>query len=318
MTAFRNPIGVTAAGLLLAILPARGQTAGPQTPPPAPPADARSSPLPGATPVPEKHSGLNFWSLEREFRLGQQMDRQLLANAVLLDDPVVTRYLVEVAQRVAGNSAVRLPVQLRVVASEEPNSFSLPGGFLYITAGMVQETQSEAELAAVLAHEVAHVACRHATKQMSERELLNWVAMAMMFVSGPVGLAVNEAAFFSMPLAQQKLSRRDETEADALGLRYMEATGYDPTAAVSLFERMASRERRRGPRVQRIFLSHPLTTDRLKAINREMNKLPGREDYVLSTSQYEEMAARLNRLGFVPDTRGPLLLRKTKDSDAEP
>ncbi|HUK52421.1 MAG TPA: M48 family metalloprotease [Candidatus Binatia bacterium] len=266
----------------------------------------------------DKPSGLNLWSPEREFALGQQLDRQLLASTQLVDDPAVSAYVSQVARRVAGTSSARVPVQVRVIASNEPNSFSLPGGFVYISAGMVQETESEAELAAVLAHEVAHVSCRHATREMTERQILTWFSMVLMFVGGPAGLALNEAAFFGVPLAEQKISRKDEVEADAVGLRYLLAGGYDPTAAVSLFERMASHERLRGPRIQRIFLSHPLTRDRLAAINREMNKLPEREDYVVSTSQYEGIMARLKRLGFVPDSKGPTLLRRTREADVEP
>jgi predicted Zn-dependent protease len=340
MNAFRCGVALAAAGLSLAALPAAGQTAVPAAPPadggvraplqpgeisaegargnPAAEAASSTAVLQPAALQEKKHAGPNFWSLERELALGQKIDRELLANAQLMDDPAVAGYVNEVLRRVAENSSIQLPVQLRVLATREPNSFSLPGGFLYISAGMVQETQSEAELATVLAHEVAHVSCRHATKQMSEREILSWASMALLFVGGPAGLAVNEAAFFGMPLAQQKLSRRDEMEADALGLRYLVSGGYDPTAAVALFERLASREHLRGERVQRIFLNHPLTKDRLAAITREMNKLPEREDYVVSTSQYEEMRVRLNRLGFAPDSRGPLLLRKTKDSDVEP
>ena len=284
---------------------------------PGEPASAAALPA-AATTNREKHSGPNFWSPERELALGQQLDKALLANAELLDDPVVSRYLAEVARRVAGNSEIRLPIQLRVLATSEPTSFSLPGGFVYITAGMVQETESEAELAAVLAHEVAHESARHATRQITQREILGWATIALLFVGGPVGLGLDEAAMFGMPLTEQKLSRRDETQADALGLRYLVASGYDPTAAVSLLERLASHDHPRAARLQRIFGSQPLLRDRLQAVTREMQKLPEREDYVVSTSKYEEMVGRLRRLGFAPDSRGPVLLRKTKDSDVDP
>jgi predicted Zn-dependent protease len=342
MVADRCGFALAALGLCAVILPAQGRTppaaaarqVGSVKPPLQPaeiagkaaegsegaPGDSAAPAQPAvfADPKLEKHSGLNFWSLEREFELGRKLDTTLRANAELVDDPAVAAYLGEVTRRIAGNTAIRLPIQLRVLATSEPDSFSLPGGFLYISAGMVQETESEAELAAVLAHEVAHVSCRHATRQMTEREIFSWASMALMLVGGPVGFGLNEAAFFGFPLTQQKLSRNDETEADALSLHYLVAGGYDPTAAISLFERLASREHRRGARLQRIFLNHPLTRDRLEAINREMRKLPEREDYVVSTSQYEEMQWRLSHLGFKPDTRGPVLLRKTKDSDVQP
>ncbi len=293
------------------VLPAHGQSTEADAP--------AAQPLPAAVVSPaEKRSGLNLWSPERELALGQKLDQELRANTELIDDPAVTAYVAEVARRVAANSGIRLPVELRVIATAEPDSFSLPGGFLYITAGMVEETQSEAELAAVLAHEVAHISCRHATRQMTEREIMTWVSMALLFVSGPVGLGLDEAALFGLPLTQQKFSRNDETAADALSLRYLLASGYDPTAVMSLFERLASREHRRAAALQRIFLNHPLTKDRVKAVSRELEKLPAREDYVVSTSQYEELLARLRHLGFQPDARGPVLRRKTRDSDVDP
>ena len=154
MFALGGRIALVAVAGFAMVLPARAQSTEADAP--------AAQPLPSAVVSPvQKRSGLNLWSPEREFALGQKLDQELRANTELIDDPAVTAYVAEVARRVAANSGIRLPVELRVIATAEPDSFSLPGGFLYITAGMVEETQSEAELAAVLAHEVAHIACRY-------------------------------------------------------------------------------------------------------------------------------------------------------------
>ena len=275
---------------------------------------------PTKSPAHEKSvkKGMNFWSPEQEQQMGKQIDGQMLSQVQLLDDPVVTGYLEDVTARIARSSDVEVPVILRVVSSSQPDSFSLPGGYIYITVGMVRETRSEAELAAILSHEVAHIACRHATRQMTKRQLVSLLAIPLMFVSGPVGFAVGEGLSLAYPLTLLKFSRNAETEADAVGLRYMEASGYDPAAAVSLFERLASADSTRHAALRRLFSTHPITSDRLAAATKTIEKLPPREEYVVDTSRYEEAITRLNRLGFNHDPAKPALIRRTGRDDSQP
>src|SRR5262249_4178257 len=148
--------------------------------------------------------GVNFWSPEQEQQMGKQIDGQMRSQVQLLDDPVVTGYIEDVTARIARSSDVEVPVILRVVSSSQPDSFSLPGGYIYITVGMVRETRSEAELAAILSHEVAHIACRHATRQMTKRQLVGLLAIPLMFVSGPIGFAVGEGFSLAYPLTMLK------------------------------------------------------------------------------------------------------------------
>jgi predicted Zn-dependent protease len=250
--------------------------------------------------------------------LGKQLDTQMLSQVQLLDDPVVTGYLEELAARIGRSSDVQVPVILRVVASSQPDSFSLPGGYVYITVGMVQETRTESELAAVLSHEVAHIACRHATRQMTRNQMMGLLSIPLMFVSGPIGVAVGETLSLAYPFTMLKFSRNAESEADAVGLVYLHASGYDPTAAISLFERVASQDHARMPGLRRLFSTHPITRDRLAAASLAIQKLPARQEYVVSTSRYEETVGRLFRLGYTHDPGIPALIRRTRTADTEP
>lgn len=349
MRAFRSGV------LLLAVVglgfgsPAAGQSS--SRPPPDPnetpaakqhaaPAPSAESPLvlpPGTLPPPisadsapassvtaaqtsrrKKRGGLDFWSPERELEMGKQLDGQMLQQVQLLEDPQITGYLEELAARIARNSDIQVPVVLRVVETSVPDSFSLPGGFVYITLGMVQITRTEAELAAILSHEVAHIACRHATRQMTKQQMFTIVSLPFLFVGGPVAFAIGEGVSLAYPFSMLKFSRNAENEADIVGLDYMIATGYDPAAAVSLFERLASQENLRMPGLRRVFSTHPLTKDRLSAIALAIGKLPPRDESVVNTSLYDEVVGRLGRMGYSHNPGAITLIRKTKDTDTQP
>jgi len=270
------------------------------------------------TPRPRKKVGLDFWSPERELEMGKQLDGQMLQQVQLLSDPEITDYLEDVTARIARNSEIEVPVVLRVVESSVPDSFSLPGGFLYITVGMVQETRTEAELAAIISHEVAHIARRHATRQMTKQQMFGILSLPLMLVGGPIAFAAAEGVSLAYPFTMLKFSRNSESEADIVGLGYMVATGYDPTAAISLFERVASQDNARMPGLRRLVSTHPLTKDRLAAISKAIAKLPPREESVVSTSQYDEVVGRLSRMGYHHNPGSPALIRRTKDGSARP
>jgi predicted Zn-dependent protease len=285
------------------------------------PASAKSDVTPpgaAGSSRPVKKGGLNFYSPERELQMGKQLDGQMLQHVQLLYDPMITDYLEDVAARIARNSDVEVPVVLRVVESSVPDSFSLPGGYIYITLGMVQTTRTEAELAAILSHEVAHISCRHATRQMTKQQMLSLMAIPLMFASGPVAFAVGETFSLAYPFTLLKFSRNAESEADALGVAYMSATGYDPNAAISLFERVASQEKTNLPGLRRLFSTHPISKDRLAAVSRAIARLPARQEYVVSTSQYEEVVGRLLRMGYNNKPEIPTLIRRTGPEDSEP
>ena len=260
----------------------------------------------------------NFYSPEREMALGRELATETDRTSRLLTDPEVVSYVSEVADRIARNSDIQVPVQVRVLDSDEVNAFALPGGFLYVTTGMLLETQSEAELAAVIAHEIAHVAARHATRQLTRAQIWNLMSIPVVLLGGSVAFAIQQGAALAVPLTFLKFSRGAEREADLLGLQYHYASGYDPAAFVAFFERVRKREKEKGELrgIAKVFSTHPMTGDRIVAAERFIDQhLPPREEYVISTSQHD--AARAYLLGLLDERArmeiryGPALRNRT-------
>lgn len=265
----------------------------------------------------------NIYSPERELQLGAELAQQAEQTVVLLHDPVVTDYVREVAERIVRHSDCRMPVQLRLVDSDEVNAFALPGGYFFVNTGLILETQSEAELASVMAHEVAHVAARHATRQMTKAQIWNWVSIPLLLFGGPIPYAIQQSLVVAVPLTFLKFSRDAEREADFLGLQYMYAAGYDPTAFLDFFERAKQLEKQHKGTIPRAFSTHPMTKDRILAAERTMEKdLPARDEYVITTSRYDHVKAYLRNLLHQREgeegTSGPILRRRTQPTRKGP
>jgi len=182
-------------------------------------------------------NGINVYSLEREVELGRKMAADVERQARLLDDPVVVEYVNRISQDLVRNSDARVPFTVKVLDSHEINAFALPGGFLFVNTGMIMHAHSEAELAGVLAHEIAHVAARHGTKQATRKEIVNYVSMPLVLVGGWFGYSVRQLAALAVPMGFTQFTRGMERQADTLGLQYLYRSGYDPLAFVDHRER---------------------------------------------------------------------------------
>jgi beta-barrel assembly-enhancing protease len=236
----------------------------------------------------------NWYTLEQEIGLGREYSNAIENTAKLLEDPIVTEYVNRIGQNLVRNSDAKVPFTIKVIDSDEVNAFALPGGFFYVNSGVILAAQDEAELAGVMAHEIAHVAARHGTRQMTRSEIFSLASLPLIFVGGGVGLAVREAAGLAMPLGMTKFSRGFEAEADYLGVQYLYETGYDPQAMISFFERVQALEKQRPGFITRAFSGHPQTRDRIQKTQREIATiLPPREAYVVSTSEFEDIKLRL-------------------------
>jgi beta-barrel assembly-enhancing protease len=268
--------------------------------------------------------GMNFYSVDREIAMGREIAEQAEQELRLVNDPVVTEYVNRVGQNLVRNSDAKVPFTIKVVDSGEINAFALPGGFFYVNTGLILAADNEAELAGVMAHEIAHVAARHATHNMSRRDLFNMLSVPAVFVGGPIGVAVREATEMAMPLSYMKFSRDAEREADLLGMEYSYATGYDPAAVVSLFEKLAAQEKKKKGFLARAFDSHPMTSERVRRAQEEMETmLPPKVDYVVTTSEFDAVKARLQALVSkhliedVPDSK-PTLRKSVSSEDTAP
>lgn len=265
--------------------------------------------------------GVNFYSLEREVELGRQMAGEVDRQARFLDDPVVAEYVNRLSQNLVRNSDARVPFTVKVIDSNEVNAFALPGGFLFVNTGLVLRAQSEAELAGVLAHEIAHVAARHGTKQATRGELVNYVSMPLVFVGGWAGYAVRQLASLAVPLGFLQFTRGMEKQADTLGLEYLYRSGYDPLAFVDFFERIETLEKTKPGLVARVFSTHPMTASRIKAAQKMMQRrLDPRPEYVVDTSEFQNIRGRLVRYEDIATPRwrgdGPVLRRRLSGTSA--
>ena len=239
--------------------------------------------------------GLNFYSLDQELALGKQLAIEVEKQAKIVDDPFVSEYINRLGQNLARNSDVTFPVSFKLIEADEINAFTLPGGYIFINTGLLKLSANEAELASAIAHELGHAAARHATRQASRNQLVSMGTLPLAVLAGPAArLAVHAA----VPMAFLKFSREFETEADLLGLQYLWKAGYDPTASIDLFEALESTEKRQPGSVSKLFRTHPLTPDRIEKTQKNIDMLlPAREEYVLNTSEYEDIRARVE--GFV-------------------
>lgn len=199
----------------------------------------------------------NWYSIEGEIRLGKEYAQQVEASVKLVQDPVVNEYVNRIGQNLVRNSDAQVPFTIKVIDSDEVNAFALPGGFFYVNAGLILATDEEAELAGVMAHEIAHVAARHATRQATRANWANIGTIPLIFVGGGIGYAVRSAAGLALPLTFLTFSRGFEAEADYLGLQYMYKTGYDPNAFISFFEKIQAQEKQKPGNAGQSLLDSP-------------------------------------------------------------
>jgi predicted Zn-dependent protease len=239
----------------------------------------------------------NWYSLEREIAMGKEYAQMIEASVKLVNDPVVNEYVNRVGQNLVRNSDAKVPFTIKVVDDDSINAFALPGGFFYVNSGLILAADEEAELAGVMAHEIAHVAARHATRQMTRGQWANFGTLPLIFLGGGVGYAARAAASLAVPATFMKFSRGFETEADYLGLQYLYKTGYDPQAFISFFEKVKAQEKKKPGSMAKVFASHPQTPDRIESSQNEISTiLPPRDQYIVSTSEFDDVKARLAAL----------------------
>jgi len=239
------------------------------------------------------------WSLisqEKEIAIGKQYADQIDKQAKILKDPVVNEYINRVAQNIARNSDLKIPLTIKIIDDPAINAFTLPGAFMYINTGTILAADEEDEIAGVIGHETGHAAARHWANTMSKETLMRFSMLPMMFIpmTYAVYMGVMEAYMNGVPMIFLKFSRAEERQADFLGLQYMYKAGYDPNAFVAFFGKVMDEERRNPGSMAKVFEDHPPTGDRIIAAEEEIQKiLPKRPEYLVSTSEFDDIRARL-------------------------
>lgn len=253
----------------------------------------------------DKFFGWLGGSQEAEMKIGRQIALQVEQQAKLVDDPVITEYVNRVGQNIVLHSDAKVPFTIKVIDSDEVNAFALPGGFFYVNKGLILAADNEAELAGVMAHEIAHVAARHAMENQGKGTLINYGALAGIIFGGPiVSTVLQNGGGILAGLAMLKFTRGAEEEADRLGVQYLYASGYDPTAMATMFEKLASKNKKKPGSFAKLFTTHPQSEDRRDESLALVARFPEREEYVISTSEFQKVKKHLERISNAKATIG--------------
>ena len=236
-------------------------------------------------------------STEKEVRLGRELAAEIDRQAKFIDDPLITEYVNRVGQNIVLHSDAKVPFTIKVIDSDEVNAFALPGGFFYVNKGLLLAADNEAELAGVMAHEIAHVAARHAVENQTKASLLEYLAIGgSIFLGGIPGMIYQNTAGLGLLGLFMKFSRGAEEEADKLGVQYLYAAGYDPGAMATMFEKLEAKNKKKPGFIARAFSTHPAPPDRRAAAIALAARFPEHEEYVISSSEFQRVKGRLLRL----------------------
>jgi predicted Zn-dependent protease len=270
----------------------------------------------------------NFVSLEKEIQMGAQYAQFFEQTARLVEDPVVNEYVDRLGQNIVKHSDAKVPFVIKVVDTDEVNAFALPGGYFYVNKGLILEAENESELAGVMAHEIAHVTARHATERMTKSQLLQFATIPALFVGGYwTQYAIYQGLGLGMSLAVLGITRKSEAEADQLGAQYLWNTGLDPQGFITFFEKLEAKEKNKPGKFASFFRTHPPVEDRIIKVQEEISFLPVKDEYVVTTSEFDKVKQRLiaidNKLmapgstGSAGPTKRPTLKRKTNTDRSE-
>jgi predicted Zn-dependent protease len=245
----------------------------------------------------DKFFGWLGGSREKEMQIGRQLALEVEQQAKMVEDPIVTEYINRVGQNVVLHSDAKIPFTIKVIDSDEVNAFALPGGFFFLNKGLILAADNEAEIAGVMAHEIAHVAARHAMENAGKGQFLGYGILAGLILTGGIaGSILQNTAGLGQALAFFKFSRGAENEADMLGVQYLYAAGYDPTAMSSMFEKLASKNKKKPGTISKLFSSHPQSVERRDTSLALVARFPEKEEYIISTSEFQRVKQHLMKI----------------------
>ena len=264
----------------------------------------------------------NWYSTEGEIKMGKQYADEIEKSTKLINDPVVTEYVNRIGQNIVKNSDCKVPFTIKVIDTDEINAMALPGGFFYVNSGLILAADEEAELAGVMAHETAHVCAHHAAREMTRMNYAQLGSIPLIMMTGYswTGYGIYEAINIAIPMTFLMFSREFEGQADYLGVQYMHRAGYDPQAFVTFFEKIQNLEKQKPGAVAKAFSNHPQTPDRIQHTQEEIAKiLPARDEYLVTTSEFDDVKARLarieNKRKLIDPKNGKPTLRRVTTTD---
>lgn len=212
----------------------------------------------------------NLYSVDQEVGLGREMSKAIEQEMTIVRHHQLTQLVQQIGdrlQRAAVEPEFRdYPFTFKVVDSSEVNAFSLPGGPIYVNLGLVELADDEEELAGVIAHEMSHVAARHATERVTTMQLSQLALMAVLTTVGGGPYLAMEGGRLGYVLGILKYSRGMESEADEMAVRTMARAGYDPMGMVVMFEKLAAQRLTEPVLLERLMASHPMPDDRVAAV----------------------------------------------------
>jgi len=220
-----------------------------------------------------------YYSTEKEVNLGRSMARQIEKQYKLDPDPLVQERAARIGERIAAVCDRKdISYTFKVLEEKEVNAVSLPGGFVYVNRGLVDKVASDAELAAVLAHEVGHIVARHSIKRLQGISSYSLAQLATILISqSPEVATAADVAFTQLLLG---FSREDELLADQLGARYTRLAGYDPRGMITFLEKLQEHNRRKPLQPRSYFKTHPYVPDRIRVVKQEIGEPISFTDYI--------------------------------------
>jgi predicted Zn-dependent protease len=246
---------------------------------------------------------------EKDIKTGQDAVREMKMAGLMppeVENAAVKKYVTSLAQRVGKHSDLRVPLQVTVLNSKEINAFALPGGFVFIQRGLLEAAENEAQLAGVIAHEIAHVTGRHGHRLMKRATISSIIyqaaqVAALILTGGAATIGTYYAlqyGFYGLGLVLSLdmlgVSREMELEADQLGVQYAWNAGFDPNGFIQFFDKMATRE----GYVNGLswFRTHPPFYERMVQSKREILYLPQKEGLTVNSTEFDEMKRELKKV----------------------
>ena len=220
----------------------------------------------------------NMYSPQADIQFGEQNGRALQKRLPMCNDPKVDDYLTRLGLKLASKMptrGVQYPWEFHCVNSKEINAFALPGGYVFVNRGAIEVADNEAQLAAVMGHELSHVALRHGTAQASKAQLASGAAgiFSGIFGGSTGGALLSQGVALGAGSLLLKYSRTDETQADVLGTQTIYDLGYDPRAMAQFFEKLEAETKGKNP--PQFLSDHPNPGNRIERVNEEIDKLGG-------------------------------------------